>query len=242
MGKLGAGWPADVGTISMHCQLLLGVPISYIHFLMNCFIICAGEFLILQIFDVTRHLLDSGILTVFNHQQLLVFQSCPFGWCAFCRESTWSWKKRGFSKHFLGIFCQDWMVLFGNCSALSGRRARRGRCWRNPTEHKGQPLLRCQKEGVCVPREGCCSTGWSLLCQTWPVLIPWLMSVLLGFGGFCLGGVQYSDFQCPGVLLWSLLQASVELPRQKTPSFFSFICVLDTSLSAQLTNCYQDFV
>lgn len=156
MGKLGAGWPADVGTVSVHCQLLLGVPISCIHFLMNCFIICTGEFLILQIFDVTRHLLDSVAFSLYltissslcSSSALLV---CAM--CAFCRENTWRWKKRGFSKHFFGIFCQDWMVLFGNCSALSGRRVRRGRCWRNPTEHKYQPLLRSQKEGVCVPRE-----------------------------------------------------------------------------------------
>lgn len=45
---------------------------------------------------------------------------------------------------------------------------------------------------VCVPRKVCCSTEWWSRRQTAPVLIPWLMPVLLGFGGFCLGGVQYS--------------------------------------------------
>lgn len=120
MGKLGAGWPADLGTVSMHCQLLLGVPISYIHFLMNCFIICSGEFLILQIFDVTRHLLDSVAFSLCL--TILVLQFCPFGWCHEC--------------------------------ILQGKH------------------LELKKERF----------------QTWPVLIPWLMSVLLGFWGILSWG------------------------------------------------------
>lgn len=149
-----------------------------------------------------------------------------------------------FSKHLLGIFYPAWMVLFGNCSALNGRR---GRCWRNPTEHKYQLLLRSQKEGVCVPRKVCCSTEWLLLSQTPPVLIPWLMSVLLGFGEFCLGGVQYSvspsgwRVLVPRCAALEPIAGITWVYPDKKAAFFSFICAFDTSLSARLTN-FWDFV
>lgn len=101
MGKLGAGWPADVGTVSMHCQLLLGVPISYIHFLMNCFNICAGEFLILQIFDVTRHLLDSVTFSLYLTMSSSLYSSSAL-WvcvmCTFCRDNTCRWRKSFFTR------------------------------------------------------------------------------------------------------------------------------------------------
>lgn len=64
---------------------------------------------------------------------------------------------------------------------------------------------------------------------------------VLSWGCSVLSEPLWVQFQCPGGLFWSLLQASDELPRQKK-EFFSFICVFGTSLSAQLTNCYQDFV
>lgn len=106
MGKLGAGCPADVGTVSVHCQLVLGVPISYIHFLMNCFIICAGEFLILQIFNVTRHLLDSVAFSLYLTISSFLYPSSALQVCAmctFCRENTWCWRK-SFFKKFIGDF------------------------------------------------------------------------------------------------------------------------------------------
>lgn len=64
---------------------------------------------------------------------------------------------------------------------------------------------------------------------------------VLSWGCSVLSEPLWVQFQCPGGLFWSLLQASDELPRQKK-EFFSFICVFGTSLSAQLTDCYQDFV
>ena len=114
MGKLGVRWPADVRTVSLLCQLLLGVPISYIHFLMNCFIICTGEFLILQIFNVTRHL-DSVAFSLYLTISISFWSSpctlvCTM--CTFWKDNTGSAEERGFFK--------DWgLTLLFSLNSLS---------------------------------------------------------------------------------------------------------------------------
>lgn len=65
---------------------------------------------------------------------------------------------------------------------------------------------------------------------------------ILSSGCSVLDEPLWVQFQCPGVLLWTLSQAADEFTQTKKEAFFSFICEFGTSLSARLKNCYQDFV